>query len=213
MDALDRLALDYYGAVDMGNESLAGKLLAELLDIVNNDGRVLSRIVKYGYHGKEDILAELNVVIWSTSRYPEKRWNPMKKANFSTWIVKIVCNKAYDYNDKLNRNKTRFLGPIDVSKDDDRRYRKKSDLWDEKVTPFAWEKLSPEQKIIINMKREGIKGIKIAEELGWDPSRVTKEKEKAIKLIKGTSDELGSFMGVDFYRIMFVDVSLLVGNN
>ena len=86
-------------------------------------------------------------------------------------------------------------------------------LWHEMVSPKAWERLSPDQKQIINMKREGIKGEKIAEDLGWHPSKVTKEKKKAIKLIKASSDELGSFNRGNFYEIMFVDVSVMVRNN
>jgi len=82
------------------------------------------------------------------------------------------------------------------------------------VTPKAWNRLSPDQQYILEKKREGIKGKKIAEDLGWDPTRVTKEKKKAInKLIKVSSDELGSFNGVDFYRIMFVNASVVVRNN
>jgi RNA polymerase sigma factor (sigma-70 family) len=208
MENLNDLVLSYYAAVDSGNESLAEKLLGELLDIVKNDGRVLAQISKYGidYHGKADVLAELNVVIWDTSRYPEKRWDPSKGAKFSTWIVRIAHNKADDYSDKLNRNRATSLDPIEPSIDDDRRYRRNSNLWDEKVTAKAWESLSPDQQHIINMKREGMKGEKIAEDLGWGPSKVTKEKKKAIKLIKDSSDELGSFNRGNFYEIMFVNV-------
>ena len=45
------------------------------------------------------------------------------------------------------------------------------------------------------------------------PSKVTKEIKKAIKLIKASSDELGSFNRGDFYEIMFVNVSLMVRSN
>ena len=81
------------------------------------------------------------------------------------------------------------------------------------VSPKAWSRLSPEHQYILEMKRKGEKGKKIAEDLGWDPSRVTKEKKKAIKLIKASSDELGSFNRGDFYEIMFVNVSVMVRNN
>lgn len=216
MENYNDLVLSYYAAVDSRNECLAEKLLAEILEVVKNDGRVLAQIVRYtkkDFHGKMDVLAEVNAAIWKTSNDPKKRWNPSKGAKFSTWIARIAHNKADDYSDKLIRNRTTLLGPIEPSIDDDRRYRRISNLWDEKVTAKAWERLSPVQQHIIKMKREGIKGEKIAEDLGWDPSKVTKEKKKAIKLIKDSSDELGSFNGGDFYRIMFVDVSLMVRNN
>jgi len=175
----------------------------------------LAQIAKYeiDYHGKADVLAEVNVAIWKTSKDPKKRWDPLRGAKFSTWITRIARNKADDYSDKLIRNRTTSLDPIEPSIDDDRRYRRNSNLWDEKVTAKAWERLNPDQQHIINMKREGIKGEKIAEDLGWDPSKVTKEKKKAIKLIKASSDELGSFNRGDFYEIMFVNVSLMVRSN
>lgn len=201
MDALDQLALDYYGAVDSGNDTLANMLLGDLTNAIGNDRRVMAQIARYSqidFHGRLDVLADVNAAIWRTSSDPERRWDVARGAKFSTWIIRIARNKANDYNDKMNRNKMIPVDPIELSMVDDRRYKGKSDLWDEKVTSKAWAKLSPDQKHIINMKREGIKGKKIAEDLGWDPSKVTKEKEKAIKLIKGTSDELGSFMGGDF---------------
>jgi DNA-directed RNA polymerase specialized sigma24 family protein len=214
------LVLSYYAAVDSGNESLAEKLLAEVLDVVKNDGRVLAQISKYkiDYHGKADVLAELNVVIWDTSRYPEKRWHPSKGAKFSTWIVTIAHNKADDYSGKLGNRKRKYqsldLLDFDPSTTQALSCGKKLISWNEMVTPKAWNRLSPDQQYILEKKREGIKGKKIAEDLGWDPTRVTKEKKKAInKLIKVSPDELGSFNGVDFYRIMFVDASLMVRNN
>ena len=215
MENYNDLVLSYYAAVDSKNECQAEKLLAELLEVVKNDGRVLAQIAKYeiDYHGKADVLAEVNAAIWKTSKDPKKRWDPLRGAKFSTWITRIARNKADDYSDKLIRNRTTSLDPIEPSIDDDRRYRRNLNLWDEKVTAKAWERLSPDQQHIINMKREGIKGEKIAEDLGWDPSKVTKEKKKAIKLIKASSDELGSFNGCDFYRIMFADVSVMVRNN
>ena len=215
MENYNDLVLSYYAAVDSGNESLAEKHLAEVLEVVKNDGRVLAQISKYkiDYHGKADVLAEVNAAIWKTSKDPKKRWDPLRGAKFSTWITRIARNKADDYSDKLIRNRTTSLDPIEPSIDDDRRYRRNLNLWDEKVTAKAWERLSPDQQHIINMKREGIKGEKIAEDLGWDPSKVTKEKKKAIKLIKASSDELGSFNRGDFYEIMFVNVSLMVRSN
>jgi len=215
MENYNDLVLSYYAAVDSKNECQAEKLLAELLEVVKNDGRVLAQIAKYeiDYHGKADVLAEVNVAIWKTSKDPKKRWDPLRGAKFSTWITRIARNKADDYSDKLIRNRTTSLDPIEPSIDDDRRYRRNSNLWDEKVTAKAWERLNPDQQHIINMKREGIKGEKIAEDLGWDPSKVTKEKKKAIKLIKASSDELGSFNRGDFYEIMFVNVSLMVRSN
>ena len=214
------LVLSYYAAVDSGNESLAEKLLAEVLEVVKNDGRVLAQISKYkiDYHGKADVLAELNVVIWDTSRYPEKRWDPSKGAKFSTWIVTIAQHKADDYIGKAG-NRIRNYQSLDDPKFDSsafqaRSCRKKLISWNEMVTPKAWNRLSPDQQYILEKKREGIKGKKIAEDLGWDPTRVTKEKKKAInKLIKVSSDELGSFNSSDFYKIMFVNVSLMVRNN
>ena len=214
------LVLSYYAAVDSGNESLAEKHLAEVLEVVKNDGRVLAQISKYkiDYHGKADVLAELNVVIWDTSRYPEKRWDPSKGAKFSTWIVTIAQHKADDYIGKAG-NRIRNYQSLDDPKFDSsafqaRSCRKKLISWNEMVTPKAWNRLSPDQQYILEKKREGIKGKKIAEDLGWDPTRVTKEKKKAInKLIKVSSDELGSFNGCDFYRIMFADVSVMVRNN
>ena len=208
MENYNDLVLSYYAAVDSKNECQAEKLLAELLEVVKNDGRVLAQIAKYeiDYHGKADVLAEVNVAIWKTSKDPKKRWDPLRGAKFSTWITRIARNKADDYSDKLIRNRTTSLDPIESSIDDDRRYRRNSNLWDEKVTAKAWERLNPDQQHIINMKREGIKGEKIAEDLGWDPSKVTKEKKKAIKLIKASSDELGSFNRGNFYEIMFVNV-------
>jgi len=215
MENYNDLVLSYYAAVDSKNECQAEKLLAELLEVVKNDGRVLAQIAKYeiDYHGKADVLAEVNVAIWKTSKDPKKRWDPLRGTKFSTWITRIARNKADDYSDKLIRNRTTSLDPIEPSIDDDRRYRRNSNLWDEKVTAKAWERLNPDQQHIINMKREGIKGEKIAEDLGWDPSKVTKEKKKAIKLIKASSDELGSFNRGDFYEIMFVNVSLMVRSN
>jgi RNA polymerase sigma factor (sigma-70 family) len=215
MENYNDLVLSYYAAVDSKNECQAEKLLAELLEVVKNDGRVLAQIAKYeiDYHGKADVLAEVNVAIWKTSKDPKKRWDPVRGAKFSTWITRIARNKADDYSDKLIRNRTTSLDPIEPAIDDDRRYRRNSNLWDEKVTAKAWERLNPDQQHIINMKREGIKGEKIAEDLGWDPSKVTKEKKKAIKLIKASSDELGSFNRGDFYEIMFVNVSLMVRSN
>ena len=215
MENYNDLVLSYYAAVDSKNECQAEKLLAELLEVVKNDGRVLAQIAKYeiDYHGKADVLAEVNAAIWKTSKDPKKRWDPLRGAKFSTWITRIARNKADDYSDKLIRNRTTSLDPIEPSIDDDRRYRRNLNLWDEKVTAKAWERLSPDQQHIINMKREGIKGEKIAEDLGWDPSKVTKEKKKAIKLIKASSDELGSFNRGDFYEIMFVNVSLMVRSN
>ena len=215
MENYNDLVLSYYAAVDSKNECQAEKLLAELLEVVKNDGRVLAQIAKYeiDYHGKADVLAEVNAAIWKTSKDPKKRWDPLRGAKFSTWITRIARNKADDYSDKLIRNRTTSLDPIEPSIDDDRRYRRNLNLWDEKVTAKAWERLRPDQQHIINMKREGIKGEKIAEDLGWDPSKVTKEKKKAIKLIKASSDELGSFNRGDFYEIMFVNVSLMVRSN
>lgn len=217
MENLNDLVLGYYAAVDSGNESLAEKLLAEVLDIVKNDGRVLAQIAKYriDYHGKADVLAELNVVIWNTSRYPEKRWDPSKGAKFSTWIVRIAHNKADDHNDKLSNRKYQSLDLLDYdpSTAQARSFGKKLNLWNEMVSPKAWNRLSPDQQYILEKKREGIKGKKIAQDLGWDPSRVTKEKKKAIKLIKASSDELGSFSGFDFNKVMFMDVSLMVISN
>jgi RNA polymerase sigma factor (sigma-70 family) len=215
MENYNDLVLSYYAAVDSKNECQAEKLLAELLEVVKNDGRVLAQIAKYeiDYHGKADVLAEVNAAIWKTSKDPKKRWDPLRGAKFSTWITRIARNKADDYSDKLIRSRTTSLDPIEPSIDDDRRYRRNSNLWDEKVTAKAWERLSPDQQHIINLKREGIKGEKIAEDLGWDPSKVTKEKKKAIKLIKASSDELGSFNRGNFYEIMFVNVSLMVRSN
>ena len=158
------------------------------------------------------------MVIWDTSRYPEKRWHPSKGAKFSTWIVTIAQHKADDYIGKAG-NRIRNYQSLDDPKFDSsafqaRSCRKKLISWNEMVTPKAWNRLSPDQQYILEKKREGIKGKKIAEDLGWDPTRVTKEKKKAInKLIKVSSDELGSFNGCDFYRIMFADVSVMVRNN
>jgi RNA polymerase sigma factor (sigma-70 family) len=201
MDALDQLALDYYCAVDSGNATLANRLLGDLMKAVENDRRVMAQMARYSqidFHGRFDVLAEVYATIWKSSNDPKKRWDPARGAKFSTWIVRVTFYKASDYNDKMNHDKMTPLGEIELSQDDDRRHKGKSSSWDEKVSAKAWQKLSPDQQRLMNMKREGIKGKKIAEDLGWDPPKVTKEKKKAIKLIKGTSDELGSFMGGDF---------------
>ena len=223
MENYNDLVLSYYAAVDSGNERLAEKLLAEILDVVKNDGRVLAQIAKYeiDYHDKADVLAEINAVIWDTSRYPEKRWDPSKGAKFSTWIVRIAHNKADDYIDKACYRIRNYQSLDDPNFDSlavqARSCGKKLYLWHEMVSPKAWNSLSPEQQYILEKKREGVKGIKIAEDLGWDPTRVTKEKNKAInklnKLIKVPSDELGSFNRGDFYEIMFANVSVMVRNN
>lgn len=219
MENYNDLVLSYYAAVDSRNERLAEKLLAEILTVVKNDGRVLFQISKYGidYHGRADVLAELYVVVWSTSRYPEKRWDPSKGATFSTWIVTIAHNKANDYIGKAG-NRIRKYQSLDDPEFDPLTAQalscgKKVLKWNEMVSPKAWSRLSPEQQYIINMKKNGEKGVKIAEDLGWDPTRVTKEKKKAIKLIKASSDELGSFNGGDFYKIMVLYVSIKVQNN
>lgn len=213
MENYNDLVLSYYAAVDSGNATLAQKLLAEILTVVKNDRRVLA-CLKGLKRETEDILSDISLSIMKTIRRPEVRWNPLKEASFMTWVGAIVRNMIVDiYRSKEKEEKLLNELKYDPSTTQTLSCGKNLILWHEMVSPKAWSKLSPDQQYILEMKRKGEKGIKIAEDLGWDPTRVTKEKKKAIKLIKASSDELGSFNGCDFYRIMFVDVSVMVRNN
>ena len=216
MENYNDLVLSYYAAVDSRNESLAEKLLGEILTVVKNDGRVLACLRGIRVDDIEDTLSMISLNILKTIRRPEVRWNPLKDAGFMTWVGAIVRNMIVDiYRSKEKEKKLRSLDLLDYDPSTDQALScgKKLNLWNEMVSPKAWSRLSPEHQYILEMKRKGEKGKKIAEDLGWDPSRVTKEKKKAIKLIKASSDELGSFNRGNFYEIMFVDVSVMVRNN
>lgn len=216
MENYNDLVLSYYAAVDSRNERLAEKLLGEILTVVKNDGRVLACLRGIRVDDIEDTLSMISLNILKTIRRTEVRWNPLKDAGFMTWVGAIVRNMIVDiYRSKEKEKKLRSLDLLDYDPSTDQALScgKKVINWNEMVSPKAWSRLSPEHQYILEMKRKGEKGKKIAEDLGWDPSRVTKEKKKAIKLIKASSDELGSFNRGDFYRIMFVDVSVMVRNN
>lgn len=218
MKNFNDLVMGYYAAVDSGNKSLAEKLLGEILLLVRNDGRVLAEIRKcgIGYHGGEEVLAIINEVIWKTSRQPEKRWDLSKGGGFMTWVVSIAKRKAIDVLRKERRHKHK--GYLD--KNDNERSMtyvrprgKVVNQWGEMISSKAWDGLSAERKYILTMERNDEKGKKIAKDLGWHPSKVTKEKNKAIKLLRDSSDELGSFNGGCFYKKLFVGVSIQVQSN
>ena len=219
MENYNDLVLSYYAAVDSKNERLAEKLLAEILDIVKNDGRVLAPLRGIRFYDIEDALSDISLIILKAIRRPEVRWNPLKGASFMTWVGgilrKMIANIYRSKEKEVNIQSGDYLS-ADPS-EQSRFCGKKVIVWDDMVSPKAWNSLSPEQQYILEKKREGVKGIKIAEDLGWDPTRVTKEKNKAInklnKLIKVPSDELGSFNRGDFYEIMFANVSVMVRNN
>lgn len=216
MENYNDLVLSYYAAVDSRNERLAEKLLGEILTVVKNDGRVLACLRGIRVDDIEDTLSMISLNILKTIRRTEVRWNPLKDAGFMTWVGAIVRNMIVDiYRSKEKEKKLRSLDLLDYDPSTDQALScgKKVINWNEMVSPKAWSRLSPEHQYILEMKRKGEKGKKIAEDLGWDPSRVTKEKKKAIKLIKASSDELGSFNRGYFYRIMFVDVSVMVRSN
>ena len=216
MENYNDLVLSYYAAVDSGNATLTNRLLGEILTVVKNDRRVLACLMKNRVSDIEEALSDISFIILKAIRRPEVRWNPLKGASFMTWVGAILRKMiATIYRSKGKEKKLKSLNRLnyDPSTDQALSCGKKLNLWHEMVSPKAWERLSPDQKQIINMKREGIKGEKIAEDLGWHPSKVTKEKKKAIKLIKASSDELGSFNRGNFYEIMFVDVSVMVRNN
>ena len=216
MENYNDLVLSYYAAVDSRNESLAEKLLAEILDVVKNDGRVLAPLRGIRFYDIEDALSDISLIILKAIRRPEVRWNPLKGASFMTWVVGILIKMIADiYKSKAKEVNIQSGDYLSADPSETSRFcGKKVIVWDDMVSPKAWNRLSPEQQYILEMKRKGEKGIKIAEDLGWDPSRVTKEKKKAIsKLIKVPSDELGSFNRGDFYEIMFANVSVMVRNN
>ena len=216
MENYNDLVLSYYAAVDSGNATLTNRLLGEILTVVKNDRRVLACLRKNRVSDIEEALSDISFIILKAIRRPEVRWNPLKGASFMTWVGgilrKMIANIYRSKEKDVNIQSGDYLS-ADPS-EQSRFCGKKVIVWDDMVSPKAWNSLSPEQQYILEMKRKGEKGIKIAEDLGWDPSRVTKEKNKAIsKLIKVPSDELGSFNRGDFYEIMFVNVSVMVRNN
>ena len=216
MENYNDLVLSYYAAVDSGNATLTNRLLGEILTVVKNDRRVLACLRKNRVSDIEEALSDISFIILKAIRRPEVRWNPLKGASFMTWVGgilrKMIANIYRSKEKEVNIQSGDYLS-ADPS-EQSRFCGKKVIVWDDMVSPKAWNSLSPEQQYILEMKRKGEKGIKIAEDLGWDPSRVTKEKNKAIsKLIKVPSDELGSFNRGDFYEIMFVNVSVMVRNN